>query len=507
MIIEKMGSTAMIIFWIYFLGMIAIGIYCRKYSTDFNGFMVGKRDLGPWYLACAFFATYLSSSVLIGNCGTAYYNGMSYMWNTVAQVLCTPIGIILLFAGLSKASKQLGVVTVPGYLKKRYLSNAPAGLLAAFMLVFLLPYLIGIAKGSGLMISAVTNLTYSQSVYLILGVTLVYSLIGGFMAGTITDFFQSLLMCFGATFVFVAALMEIGGINNVITTLSEMDYTNLVDSPGALGWNQLVGVTFVFGLAPWGLPQLLQKGFAMKDKRVIKPSVIIVILLMLFILYTSNGNGAIARALYGDALLDSTDSVFPYMVTQLLPEWAQGLVMAAVVAAAMSTLDGVILVMGAAAANDLYKDCINPTASDKTVLRITQGTMVVVLGLLALIAVGDIGTQITFLAFFSLTLMASMIAVPMFGGMFWKKGNATGCIVAQICGAGSALIWYAIGQPFCHFFFPAMIMSLVGYVVGSRFGRPLPEEFINILFPGGKREKEFHWGVHNSKMKKEALPK
>ena len=141
MIVEKLGSTAMIIFWIYFLGMIGIGIYCRKYSTDFNGFMVGKRDLGPWYLGCAFFSTYLSSSVLIGNCGTAYYNGMSYMWNTVAQVLCTPIGIILLFAGLAKASKQLGVVTVPGYLKKRYLSNVPAGLLAAFMLVFLLPAL------------------------------------------------------------------------------------------------------------------------------------------------------------------------------------------------------------------------------------------------------------------------------------------------------------------------------------------------------------------------------
>ena len=88
MIVEKLGSTAMIIFWIYFAAMIGIGIYCRKYSTDFNGFMVGKRDLGPWYLGCAFFSTYLSSSVLIGNCGTAYFNGMSYMWNTVAQVLC-----------------------------------------------------------------------------------------------------------------------------------------------------------------------------------------------------------------------------------------------------------------------------------------------------------------------------------------------------------------------------------------------------------------------------------
>ena len=150
-----------------------------------------------------------------------------------------------------------------------------------------------------------------------------------------------------------------------------------------------------------------------------------------------------------------------------MPDWAQGLVMAAVVAAAMSTLDGVILVMGAAASNDLYKGCINPNASDKTVLRITQAVMFIVLGLLAIITIGGVGTQITFLATFSHTMMASMIAVPMFGGMFWRGGNTTGCVTAQVCGACSALIWYALGQPFCHFFFPAMVMSFVGYVVGS----------------------------------------
>ena len=82
MIVEKLGSTAMIIFWIYFAAMIGIGIYCRKYSTDFNGFMIGKRDLGPWYLGCAFFSTYLSSSVLIGK----YLKGRSLIESTQAAM-------------------------------------------------------------------------------------------------------------------------------------------------------------------------------------------------------------------------------------------------------------------------------------------------------------------------------------------------------------------------------------------------------------------------------------
>lgn len=499
---QQLTSTAMIVFWIYFLAMVGIGIYCLKYSGGFDQFMVGNRDLGPWYLGATFFATYMSSSVMIGNCGTAYTSGMSYMWNGAVQVLCVPFGIIFLFAGLSKASKQLGVVTVPGYLKARYLSKVPSAMLGCFMVVFLFPYLIGIVKGSANMISAVTGFTFAHSVYLILGVTALYAVVGGFMAGTITDFFQALLMCFGATFVFVAALIHIGGLENVVTNLKAIDPI-LVDSPGTLGWNQLVGITFVYGFAPWGLPQLVQKGFAMRDKRVIKPCIVVVAFLLVFILFTSNANGAIARAIYGDEFLGAQDTVFPIMVARLLPEWAQGLVLAGVTAAAMSTLDSVVLVMAGAVANDIYKECINPKATSKTLLRISQVAVFVVFGLLALIVAGGVGQEITFLAAFSHTMMASMCAAPLFGGMFWKKGTTAGVIISQLCGVFFALLWYAIGQPFCHFFFPAIIM----YFVGSKFGKPLPEAFINELFPAGERQKAFHWGVFNSKQNKEIASK
>ncbi len=502
--VQQLTSTAMIVFWLYFAAMVGIGIYCMKYAKGFNEYMVGNRNLGPWYLGATFFATYMSSSVMIGNCGTAYTSGMSYMWNGAVQVLCVPFGIIFLFAGLSKASKQIGAVTVPGYLKARYLSKTPSAMLGVFMCIFLLPYLIGIVKGSANMISAVTGFSFANSVYLLLGVTALYAVVGGFMAGTVTDFFQALLMCFGATFVFVAALIQIGGMENVVNNLKEIDPI-LIDSPGTLGWNQLVGVTFVYGFAPWGLPQLVQKGFAMRDKRVIKPCIVVVAFLLLFILFTSNANGAFGRALYGDEFIGSQDNVFPVMVSRLLPEWAQGLVLAGVVAAAMSTLDSVVLVMAGAVANDIYKECINNNASDKTMLRISQTTVFVVFALLAVIVAGGVGQEITFLATFSHTMMASMCAAPLFGGMFWKKGNATGVVVGQLCGIGFALLWYAIGQPFCHFFFPAIIMSFVGYFVGSKFGKPLPEAYINELFPGGDRRKEFHWGVYNSKTKKEAV--
>ncbi|MEA4846336.1 MAG: sodium/solute symporter [Clostridiaceae bacterium] len=498
--IMKLGGSAMIIFWLYFVAMLGIGVYAMRYSSDMTGFMVGKRDLGPWYMGCTFFATYMSSSVMLGNSGTAYKTGMSYMWNAFTQTMCIPIGIMIIFAALSKASRQLGVITVPGYMKKRYLSNKPSALLACMMIIFLMPYLMGIVKGSAIMIETISGLTYMNSVLLIVGVTVLYTIVGGFMAGTITDFFQAILMCFGASFVFILGLIKIGGFGNLVSGLKAIDPI-LVTSPGTLGWNSLVGITFVFGLAPWGLPQLVQKGFAMRDKRVIKSSVYVVLVLLILVLFTSNANGCIGRVMFGDALLEKSDYVFPMMVVTLFPPFLQGLVLAAVAAAAMSTLDGVILVIGAAIGNDLYKDVFNPKATDKQVLRVTQVVIFIVLAALAYLA-QNVPTQITFLATFSHTMMASMIAAPVLGGIFSKKGTAGGCVVAQIFGAGTALIWYFMGNPFFHFFFPAIIMSFVGYFIGSKYTKPLPEDFLELLFPGGTRVKEFHWGVFNSKVAK-----
>ena len=498
------SPVAMLMFWLYMAATIGVGIYCRKYSTDMTGFMVGNRDLGPWFLGCAYFATYMSSSVLLGNAGTAYRNGMCYMWNSFTQTMCIPLGLIILGSGLMKASKQLGVITVPEYLKKRYRSNFPSAFLAVMMVIFLIPYLIGIIKGCALMLETVTNIKYSYCVWLVVGVTIVYTMIGGFMAGAITDFFQALLMCFGASMVFILGLVSIGGFGNMVEGLRAID-TRLLEVPGPeLGWQNLVGLSLVFGIAPWGLPQLIQKFFAMRDKRVIRPSVYVVLLLLVLVLFTSNANGCIGRVMFGDQFMEGTssDNIFPAMVVALLPEAFQGLVLAAVAAAAMSTLDGVILVMGAAVGKDFYQGVVNKKATDKQAYMVTQVTMVAVLLLLAFLS-QNVPSQITFLATFSHSMMASMIMAPVLFGVFWKNATTAGCIASQLCGVGAAVIWYAIGQPLgLHFFIPAIILAFASFVIVSKCSKPMPKEFIELLFPSGEKGKEFHWGQFNYKMAK-----
>lgn len=304
-------------------------------------------------------------------------------------------------------------------------------------------------------------------------------------------------MCFGATLVMILGLRAVGGPTNVANTLKSIDPL-LVETPGTLGWDNLIGISLVFGIAPWGLPQLLQKCFSMRDKRVIKPAAVIVLVLCLFILFPSNTNGFIARALFGNELVGRQDYAFPMLVVTLLPPVLQGLVLASVAAAAMSTLDGVILVIGAALGRDLYQGVINKKASEKSVYRITLVTMMVVMLLIAIFAM-DVNSPILILTTFSHSIMASMIMAPVMFGLFWRKGTTAGCVAAQIAGVSGTLIWWRLGSPFgIHIILFGLMCAFITFPIVSSFTKPLPEEFIDKLFD--KKYKEFNWNKKKAKV-------
>ena len=499
-----MANTVFVIMFVVFIAiLVGCGFYAKRWVSEAADYVLAGREVSTFINMMGVIAIGFAGTTVALAPGFAIQMGLktSLAWGLIYGVC----GLLLYGVLWGKFVRLNGAQTLPEFLEMRY-SAKIRPVIAVTSVIGMCGILANNIVSCVSSIVGYTGWNTTMVTLIVFAVILCFTFISGLWAATITDFFQALLMCFGATFVFVAALIHIGGLENVVTNLKAIDPI-LVDSPGTLGWNQLVGITFVYGFAPWGLPQLVQKGFAMRDKRVIKPCIVVVAFLLVFILFTSNANGAIARAIYGDEFLGAQDTVFPIMVARLLPEWAQGLVLAGVTAAAMSTLDSVVLVMAGAVANDIYKECINPKATSKTLLRISQVAVFVVFGLLALIVAGGVGQEITFLAAFSHTMMASMCAAPLFGGMFWKKGTTAGVIISQLCGVFFALLWYAIGQPFCHFFFPAIIMSFVGYFVGSKFGKPLPEAFINELFPAGERQKAFHWGVFNSKQNKEIASK
>ena len=478
--------TSIVVLSIYLVGMMGIGLYCRKYTTTLEGFFVGGRNLGPWLLALAYFATYYSSSVMIGNSGVGYKAGLAWFFMPVAQVVLIPIGLLLFSKALMNASQQMGVITIPDYFRSRYKSVIPSGILAVVMIVFLVPYLVAVTKGGALAFETLIGIPYNWSVVIILVITIAYTMVGGFMSGIITDLFQGGIMIIGGAAVFVTALLKAGGPTGVAEKLAAIDVT-LVQTPGILGWAGLLGFAFVFGIAPWGLPQLLQKTLAMKNRLVLGPSAIIVLLSALCVLYTSNGTGIIARALWGNEFLNNPDYAFPMTVVRLMHPFFAAVLLTAVIAAVMSTLDGILLVAAGAVSRDIYQQIINKNADDKTVLKLTM-IVVVIMGIITMIGAFSPPPILLYLTAFSFSMMTSTILAPMFFGIYSKKSTLAACVASQVIGISVTFILTILKVKFMiHPLIPGLIAACLTMPIVSRFTKPLPSDFVDKIF-----SKNFH---------------
>ena len=471
----------LVVLIIYLIIMVGIGIYCRRYTTKLEGFFVGFRNLGPWLLAFTYFATYYSSSVMIGNSGVGYKAGLAWFFMPIAQVLLIPIGLLLFAKALMNASKQLGVITIPDYFRARYKSTLPSGFLALIMVVFLVPYMVAVTKGGALAFEILLGVPYKWAVVIIIAITAAYSVVGGFMSGVITDMIQGIIMIAGVVTVFIVSLVAAGGPAGVALKLQAID-PNLIRTPGTLGWAGLLGFSFVFGIAPWGIPQLLQKTLAMKSRRVVGPSAIVVLITALLVLYACNGSGVIARALFGNEFINNPDYALPTLIIRYLPPIMGAILLTAVVAAVMSTLDGILLVAAGAVSRDLYQQIINKKASDKSVLRLTWIVMLV-LSVITLFAAFSPPPMLLYLTAFSFSLMTATILAPMFFGIYYKKATLAGCVASQLVGVAVVLILTILKVKFLiHPLIPGLIAALITLPVVSSFTKKLPADFVARIF-------------------------
>ena len=477
----SLSSVNIVVLIIYLLIMVGIGIYCRRYTTKLEGFFVGFRSLGPWLLAFTYFATYYSSSVMIGNSGVGYKAGLSWFFMPIAQILLIPIGLLLFAKALMNASKQLGVITIPDYFRARYKSTLPSGILALIMVIFLVPYMVAVTKGGALAFETLLGIPYKWAVVFIIAITAAYSIVGGFMSGVITDMIQGVIMIVGVVTIFIVSLVAAGGPAGVADKLQAID-PQLIRTPGTLGWAGLLGFSFVFGIAPWGIPQLLQKTLAMKTRRVVGPSAIVVIMLALLILYTCNGSGVIARALFANEFIDNPDYAFPTLIARYLPPAMSAILLTAIVAAVMSTLDGILLVAAGAVSRDFYQQIINKKASDKRVLRLTWIVMLI-LSVITLFAAFSPPPMLLYLTAFSFSLMTATILAPMFFGIYYRKATLAGCVVSQVVGVSVVLILTIFKVKFLiHPLIPGLLAALITLPIVSSFTKKLPGDFVTKIF-------------------------
>ena len=268
---------------LYFAVLIGIGLYCRKHTTDVNGFVLGGRSVGPWLTAFAYGTSYFSAVVFVGYAGQfGWKYGIAATWAGIGNAL---IGSLLAWVVLGRRTRimtqHLDSATMPQFFGERFNSRALKIAASVIIFIFLIPYTASLYNGLSRLFGMAFDIDYSVCIIIMAVLTAIYVIAGGYMATAINDFIQGIIMLVGIVAVIAAVLMSKGGFMASLNGLAQISDPEVSKAPGIFAsffGPDPLGLLFVViltSLGTWGLPQMVQKFYAIKDESSIKTGTII----------------------------------------------------------------------------------------------------------------------------------------------------------------------------------------------------------------------------------------
>ena len=431
----------------FFAVMVAIGIYCRRHATDVNGFVLGGRSVGPWLTAFAYGTSYFSAVIFIGYAGQFGWKfGIASTWIGIGNAI---IGSLLAWVVLGRRTRlltqYLDTATMPEFFGKRYKSKALKVGASAIVFVFLIPYTASLYNGLSRLFGMAFDINYSVCVIAMAVLTCIYVVAGGYMATAINDFIQGIVMLFGIVAVILAVLSQNGGFVKSLESLANVE----ADVPGV--FNSFFGpdplnllfVVILTSLGTWGLPQMVQKFYAIKSEKAISKGTVISTIFAVVVAGGCYFLGGFGR-LFSDKLdvvngLPSLgyDSIIPTMISGL-PEILIGIVVILVLSASMSTLSSLVLASSSTLALDFINGTVVKNMSEKALVKVMRVFIVVFIAISAGIAIVQYNSNVTFIADLmgiSWGALAGSFLAPFLYGLYWKKTTKASCWVSFIFGS------------------------------------------------------------------------
>ncbi len=442
---------------IFFSVMIIVGIYSRKSVKDVNGFVLGGRSVGPWLTAFAYGTSYFSAVVFVGYAGQfGWKYGLSSTWIGIGNAL---IGSLLAWVLLGRRTRvmthHLEAKTMPEFFGKRYQSSGLRLISSLIVFIFLIPYTASVYSGLSSLFGMAFNFDYKWCVIIMALLTAVYVILGGYMATAINDFIQGIIMLVGIVCVIIAVLNGQGGFMQAITKLSDIpvDAKNtasaLLNMKGPfvsfLGPDpkNLLGVIILTSLGTLGLPQMVQKFYAIKSEKAVKTGTIVSTLFAIVIscgCYFLGGFGRLfdSPLIYGANGAVKYDTIIPTMLATL-PDVLIGIVVVLVLSASMSTLSSLVLTSSSTFTLDFLKASVVKKMSDKTQLLVMRLLIVVFIVVSVVLALNP-PTFIAQLMGISWGALAGAFIAPFMYGLFWKKVTKASVWVSFVFGVGITVL-------------------------------------------------------------------
>lgn len=427
---------------IFFAVMVWIGIYARKHATNVNGFVLGGRSVGPWLTAFAYGTSYFSAVVFVGYAGQfGYKYGLASTWIGIGNAV---LGSLLAWVVLGRRTriltKHLKSMTMPDFFGKRYDSKSLRVAASMIAFIFLIPYTASVYNGLSYLFGMAFDVDFRICVIVMAVLTGVYVIIGGYMATALNDLVQGIIMLFGIVAVIAAVLSGHGGF---IAAVKELANVPSEVMPGAYASffgpdpANLLGVVILTSLGTWGLPQMIQKFYAIKDEKAVKTGTVIS---TLFAVVVSGGCyflGGFSRISGVTAAADGSvayDTIIPTMLSSL-PDILIGIVIVLVLSASMSTLSSLVLTSSSTLTLDFIKPLFVKNMDEKKQLiwmRVLLAFFIIVSVVIAL----DPPAFIAQLMGISWGALAGAFLAPFLYGLYWKGVTKAAVWASFICGVG-----------------------------------------------------------------------
>lgn len=474
---------------VFFAVMIGVGLYCRRHSTNVDGFVLGGRSVGPWLTAFAYGTSYFSAVIFVGYAGQfGWAFGVSSTWIGLGNAF---IGSLLAWVILGRRTRvmtqHLESKTMPDFFEKRYMSKNLKIAASFIVFIFLIPYTASLYNGLSSLFTMAFDIPYWAVIAVMAVLTGIYVIFGGYMATAINDFIQGIIMLVGIIAVVAAVLVNQGGFTEAYAKLAEIPNDTMNGAFASfLGPNPifLFFVVILTSLGTWGLPQMVGKFYSIKNEEAINKGTIISTLFAIIVAggcYFLGGFGRLfdSEALYVDGKL-MNDRIIPSMLSNLSPIII-AIVIVLVLAASMSTLSSLVLT----SSSTLTLDVIAPASkrsgkemSEKkklTTLRLFIVFFIVVSAIIAIVK--DMFPGFTFIAQMmgvSWGALAGAFLAPFLYGLYWKRTTKVAVAFSFIFGTGIEIIQllkdfgvFTIDGGFFGFMFTNSLYSGVFAMVGG----------------------------------------
>ncbi|SBV90610.1 pantothenate:sodium symporter [uncultured delta proteobacterium] len=471
-----------------------LAVWCRRYvakKTDTKGFLeeyfIGGRSMGAFVLAMTIIATYTSASSFVGGPGIAYALGFGWVLLAMIQVPTTFLTLGVLGKRFAIIGRKINGVTIVDFLHARYKSDAVVIICSVAMIVFFMASMLAQFIGGGRVFQAVTGYSYEIGLFIFGISVIVYTTFGGFRAVAVTDAMQGVVMLIAAVVVLLAVLKAGGGMTQCVQTLKSID-PGLLTPNGAGGKIPnpfLFSFWILVGLGILGLPQTVQRCFGYKDSRAMHNAMIMGTFIIGFLLLCAHLTGTLGRAVLPD--LKIPDLVMPTLTVQLLPPFWAGVFVAGPLAAIMSTVSSMLLLVSAAIVKDLY---IRYTLKGDTtriqprsITRMSFGCTLVV-GVLVFLAAFRPPDLLVWINLFAFGGLEAVFLWPIVLGLYWKRANAAGTLFSIMAGLGIFMFLSVTKIPVfgLHPIVPTLLLSFGAFWIGIRLGRPAPAEVLRIFW-------------------------